>query len=53
MTNTQLQDALPAANAMNEVNTSTVDTPAISTSGVDDENTIQDIMANVCYPTHE
>ena len=33
MTPTQLQKALPAANIMNEVNTSTVDTPAIPTSG--------------------
>ena len=38
---------------MNEVNTSTMDTPANPTSGGDDESSIQDIMANISYPTHE
>ena len=53
MTSTQLQNALSAANTVNEVNTSTIDTPDITTSGDDDENTIQDIVANTGYPTHE
>ena len=53
MTSTKLQNALPAVNVMNEVNTSTVDTPANPTSGGDDKNSIQDVMGNVSYPTHK
>ena len=53
MTSTQLQNTLPAANMVKKVNTSTMDTPANPISGEDDENSIQDIMANVNYYTHE
>ena len=53
MTSIQSQNALPAANTVNKVSTSTIDTPAIPTSGGDDKNTIQDKVANIGYPTHD
>ena len=53
MTSTQLQNALPAANILNYVSTGTADTPANPLSGGDEENSIQDMITNINYPTHE
>ena len=53
MTSTLLQSATPAVNAMDEEKASSVSTPANAKSGGEEENAIQDMIANISYPTLE
>ena len=50
MTSTKLQNA-PTAPNVDEVKTSTLDTPANGNSGEDEGNAIHDIIANISNPT--